>query len=189
MPYIPKRPKITQAPEQIETPQDRGVALRAWLNVRGLRVGDFAINAGISRATLQRYLSGATDIADMQQETADAFLRAMGVADEDAWDILGIPVEARNRFRSFRPFPLGHGPKAEHTPEQQLTLLLEEDLFGTVALPAGTVIRIEQGENQQRHQIYRLLDGRLFAAFRESPVAAPGATLLGGLCGAEFASD
>lgn len=175
-----KRYSKTALPEQIETPQQRGQTLRAWLEAQEIGVGDFALNSGIGRATLNRYLNGTKDLATVEQQIADRILRAMGISDGEAWELLNIPEEARYTFRSFRPPPLGHGAVV-----QALTdVRLEEALFGSVALPAGTIIRISKDGPTLEHVIVRLEDGRLFATNAGANVNGE---VLGGLASAHFA--
>ncbi|MFC3833449.1 helix-turn-helix domain-containing protein [Deinococcus rufus] len=180
-----KRPRAVR-PAEILTAADRGLALKAWLQHHKIGISDFAINAGISRAGMSRYLSGKTDIAEIQQDTADRLLRAMGVSDEDAWALLGIPTTARSTFRSFRPYPLGHGSMPAATEHGALSVRLDAPLFGSVSLPVGAILRIELHNPRYEHQIYRLRDDRLFAVVSGTPMDASGAVLLGGLAGVDF---
>lgn len=168
-------------PQEIRTPEDRGTALRVWLRERGLQPPDFAEASGISRATLHRYLTGRKDIATVEQTMADRLLRAMAISDEEAWDLLGIPEEERATFRSFRPPPLGHGAVLR----EDTVLRLSQPLFGSVALPAGTLIRVTLEEPALEHEVVRMLDGRLFSV--STGVKAEGERL-GYLVSAHFAT-
>lgn len=152
----PAAPKPT---DQILTPLDRGQALKAWIQRHDLNITDFAAAAGLSRATLNNYLRGIRDVAAVEQEIADRLLRAMGIADGEAWSLLNIPEENRHTFRSFRPPPLGHGSVTRTLAD----IRLEQPLFGSVALPAGTLIRLTKEGPALEHLIVRLHDGRLHA--------------------------
>lgn len=174
------RSKTVEAPTVIRTPADRGLTLRAWLKRKGLSISDFAESVGIARATLNRYLVGTRDLASIDQEIADRLLRTMGIADGEAWELLAIPEEHRHTFRSFRPPPLGHGAVLRTLTD----IRLDEPLFGSVALPAGTLIRVAKDGPGMDHNIVRLKDGRLYAA--SNGVQAEGESL-GFLVSAHFA--
>lgn len=177
---MPKRSAPESLPTTLSMPADRGAALRAWIKRKGLTITDFAEAVGIGRATLNRYLTGVKDLATVEQEIADQMLRAMGISDGEAWEVLGIPEGHRHTFRSFRPPPLGHGALLR----EDLELRLEEPLFGSVALPGGTQIRVSRDGPEMEHQIYRMSDGRLFAATNGMTVDGEH---LGGLISAHFA--
>lgn len=184
--YEPKRPKLMVPPSPIRTAQDRGQALQVWMNVQRIRQKDFLEKSGIKRSTFARYLSGESDLAAIDQATADRLLRAMGITDTDAWEILGIPEEHRATFRSFRPFPLGHGTDRQGERTGLIMERLTQPLFGSLALPSGVTLYLETGTNNLPHQIYRLADGRLFAVGDGGGVTTPGAVHLGGLATADF---
>lgn len=156
----PSRKAIAKPSHEIETPFDRGQALKAWIQRMGLDIQDFAEAANLSRAALNNYLRGIKDVATVEQEIADRLLRAMGISDGEAWSMLNIPAEHRHTFRSFRPPPLGHGSVTRTLAD----IRLEEPLFGSVALPAGTLIRVASEGPALEHVIVRLNDGRLYAA-------------------------
>lgn len=184
--YEPKRPKLMVAPNPILTPQDRGQALQVWMNLQRIRQKDFLEKADMRRSTFARYISGETDLAAVEQPTADRLLRAMGISDTDAWELLGIPEDRRATFRSFRPYPLGHGTDRQH---ERIGLIMErltQPLFGSLALPAGVTLFLESGTNNLPHQIYRLADGRLYAVGDGGVITTPGAVHLGGLATADF---
>lgn len=167
-------------PSEIRTPEDRGTALRVWLRKKELQPPDFAEAAGVSRATLHRYLTGKKDIATVEQTIADRLLRAMNISDEEVWELLGIPEEHRATFRSFRPPPLGHGALVR----EDTVLRLSQPLFGSVALPMGTLIRVTLDGPPLEHEVVRLADGRLFSV--SSGVQAEGEKM-GYLVSAHFA--
>lgn len=177
---MPKRSLPSLLIATPSTPAERGAALRAWLKRKKLTITDFAEAAGIGRATLNRYLSGLKDVATVEQEIADQMLRAMGISDGEAWELLGIPDAHRHTFRSFRPPPLGHGALLR----EDLEVRLDQPLFGSVALPAGTQIRVSRDGPRMEHQVYRMTDGRLFAATNGMTVDGEH---LGGLISAHFA--
>ncbi|WP_198170795.1 helix-turn-helix domain-containing protein [Deinococcus arboris] len=174
-----KRPDPV-APALILTPQDRGQALKAWLKRKDIPVSDFAAAIGIGRATLNRYIAGTKDLATAEQSIADRLLQAMGISDGEAWTLLSIPEDNRRTFRSFRPPPLGHGTVTRTLSD----IRLEEPLFGSVALPAGTLIRVSHEGPALEHSVVRLPDGRLYAA--SAGVIAEGEQL-GYLVSAHFA--
>lgn len=169
-----------QAPSEIHTPEDRGLALRAWLRRKGLQAQDFADAADLGKATLNRYLNGKKDLATVEQAIADRILRAMNISDEEAWDVLGITGEHRLTFRSFRPPPLGHGAVVR----EDTVVRLSQPLFGSVALPVGTLIRVTLEGPALEHEVVRMADGRLFSV--STGVKAEGERL-GYLVSAHFA--
>lgn len=186
--YVPKKPKKLTPPEKIETPQERGEAFQVWLNQQNIKVKDFAINANISRSQIHNYINGTTDLAMMESGTADVFLRAMGIADMDAWRILGIPPERQRVFRSFRPYPLGHGPHIDHADDDLLSMTLDQPLYGTLNLAAGIRCQLNTSPEGKLlpYQIYRLADGRYYSANPTQPPVAKGITWLGGLETVDF---
>lgn len=178
---MPRRSRTkTPAPAVIRTPADRGLTLRIWLERKDLPIKDFAEAAGIGRSTLNRYLTGEKDLATVEQEIADRLLRVMGISDGEAWTLLQVPEEHRGTFRSFRPPPLGHGAVLRALAD----IRLEQPMFGSVALPAGTLIRVAEGGPALEHRVVRLADGRLYSA--SADVKAQGEPL-GYLVSAHFA--
>lgn len=186
MAYQRKTEKVMTPPAKIETAADRGLALRVWLNVQDINVRDFADRSDLGRATIHRYIKGSKDLADIAAEHADKLLCAMGISDEEAWEILGIPPEKRRTFRSMRPWPLGSGA-SDIEAKTDLQLQLKEPLFGSLALPPGAILWIKRGDASLPHQVYELADGRLFSVEKTSGVQ-PAGTLLGGLSSVHFSA-
>lgn len=183
---------ITPRPARIETPAERGQALRNWLDVQGISVMAAAEHIGMSRAHLYRYLAGEAvvhgetrpfDLAQLPQEEAERLLTMMGVTDWEAWEILNIPEGNRETFRSFRAPPFGHGRAVQEVVEVQLT----EAMVGELPLPRGTTVRIDPArrDDPEALQIVRLEDGRYFSV-RPNMVQRAGGTHLGALMSAHF---
>lgn len=115
---------------------------------------ELARDSGVSPQTIWLYLSGKSDIARANQDTADAILRVLGIPDTHAWVVLDIPQDRRDTFRSFRPAPLGHGDDTRVL----LDVILEHPLQGSITLPAGFLVRIDTAEREEGLQLVRLPD-------------------------------
>ena len=172
---------FTERPDEIVTPQDRGRALKNYLDVQQISVKAFAVAAGISRAALNNYLAGSTDLAYISQSRAGGIITAMGITDWEAWEVLGIPDDAKETFRTFRPHPEGHGQPVDSMIELRLT----QPLIGEVPLPSGTLICIDPAAKDRPIQIVRLPDGRLYSVSVTLFQEAVGEQL-GGLISAHF---
>lgn len=179
--------QFTPRPSVIETPQQRGQALRNWLDVQQLSIKAFAAALGMSRSRFTLYLDGKEfkgkvyDLAEMEQGEAEQLVTLMNVTDAEAWDILGIPKANRETFRSFRPPPWGHGSPVR----DMLEMALEVPMVGEVPLPAGAVVRIDPQAADAKYQVVRLEDGRFYSV---SPpmLRHTGGEHLGGLVSAHF---
>lgn len=174
------RGEITPRPAQIKTGQDRGQALRNWFDVNKTPLLGFAKAAGISRTTLNAYLAGTVDIAFIDQSRAEGLITAMNVTDWEAWEIIGIPEEARSTFRTFRPAPWGHGQAVSET----RTITLASPMAGEQPLPAGVVIHVDPNDHE-RIQIIELEDGRLYSV-PALLAARSGGVRLGGLLRVDY---
>ncbi|UQN10289.1 hypothetical protein [Deinococcus sp. QL22] len=127
----------------------------------------FATASGMSRQQLYRYLGGEAldpegrviDLAYMPQDRAEGLITAMGLTDWEAWEVLGIPDDAKTTFRTFRPFPEGHGRKVSEVIE----IRLSAPMVGEIPLPAGTLVRIDPNVTDGKMQVIRLEDGRLYS--------------------------
>ena len=53
-----RKVNLPPIPDVIETAEDRGIVLKAWLEVMGLSQSGFAESMGISRNMLSKYLRG-----------------------------------------------------------------------------------------------------------------------------------
>lgn len=179
--------QFTPRPEVIETPQDRGQAMRNWLDVQQLSIKAFAAALGMSRSRFTLYLDGGSfkgkvyDLAEMDQEEAERLMTAMNVTDYEAWEILGIPEANRQTFRSFRPPPWGHGSPVRDVIE----VLLQDPMVGEVPLPAGAIVRIDPQAQDAKFQVVRLEDGRLYSV-GPLMLGRAGGEHLGGLLSAHF---
>lgn len=156
---VDKEMQITPRPTSITSGADRGQALRNWLDVQRTPILGFAKAAGVSRATLNNYLTGTTDLAYIEQKRAAGIIESMGVTDWDAWEILGIPEDARETFRTFRPHPWGHGRALAQVQEIHLV----EPMLGELNLPAGALVRIDPSAADKPIQVLKLDDGRFYS--------------------------
>lgn len=180
---------VPQIPEKIESGEDRGIVLKAWLEAQGLSQTGFAQRMGISRTMLIKYLNGTSDIAGMTTEVSDKLLRAMGISDQAACELLNIPPENRSVWRSLRPWPLGPGD-GEQKAIPESTVLLDMPLFGSVSVPAGSLLCITPPGpgDALKHQIYQLPDGRYYAVETGSGLSSTGQHL-GGLASVQFSTS
>ncbi|AWT34524.1 hypothetical protein DM785_02400 [Deinococcus actinosclerus] len=104
----PLPPKVS-FPARRNDPRSRGIALTFILQERKITQSQFALDSGIQRQILNRYMTGAYDLANMSQELVERLLTALGMSDIEARTYFGIPEEAWVRWKTFRPPPLGHG--------------------------------------------------------------------------------
>lgn len=181
--YRRQRKAPLKRPESIRDSVTRGQALRYWLERQHITVTDFAEAVGVSRSTINNYLNGLVDIGLLPQQKAAKLITAMGVSDWDSWDILGIPEDDRLSFRTFRPFPIGHGRPVSEIEE----ICLSEPLIGAVSLPAGTTITIDPSALDKAIQVIEIEDGRMYSVRTEDlRFSADMLRYVGGLLTAHF---
>lgn len=161
-----KRSGITEYPEEIRTPADRGQALRAWMDHQTpkMTLDRLTEATKLSRLTLQRYINGDVDIAMIPQESVEKLLTGMAMSDTEGWRMFNIPRERQLQWRTFRNPPMGHGRRKQKTE----TLELDFDLKGVVSAPEGWLLTLIPG-GVEGVQLYRKGN-----EFFTSPVALAG---------------
>lgn len=162
-------------PAKIETPAERGQAFLAWLDTNDMFQDDFARTAKIANTTIGMYISGEMDLARMRQATAERFITAMNLTDQEAWSYFNIPEANRANFRTFRPPPYGHG----EDPRKLMDMQLPSPLHGELSVPAGYIIQFDPTKTMDGIVITQLEDGRFFAL--QAAVAAGRGKVLGQL--------
>ncbi|ULH17412.1 hypothetical protein MF271_19010 (plasmid) [Deinococcus sp. KNUC1210] len=173
----------TPAPEQVRTAEERGQMFRHLVEKSGIAITAMSKRANVTRSGLYQYFSGEVDLASVQQEAAQGILLALGLKDEDAWEVFNLPEEARPKWTTQRHAPVGHGEDLRDL----VTLELHESLVGEMALPAGTVIQVDRNSHSHGILLIRLADGQLMAV-RPSLAQSGNVEILGQLTGADFST-
>lgn len=146
----PKKSERPITPEAVR----RGELLKALLIELGMKKEELAQPGKLSAQAVWLYLNGRSDLANAQQDKAEALLGALGIPDSYAWVKLEIPRDKRGTFRSFRPAPLGHGDDKR----ELLDIILDSPLQGTITLPAGFLISVDESNKTSGLQLQRLED-------------------------------
>lgn len=157
--------------------QERGATLKALIVEAGITQGEFAERTGISRTMLTRYLSGASDLADMTTEIASGLIHALRLSDEAAWATLNIPEARQGVWRSI----------TGSRPQEGETVRLHFPLCGVATAPAGS--RLHLSDEPTGLTVFLLPDGRYYATETDVLAEVPqplGGVRLGFLAGVSF---
>jgi transcriptional regulator with XRE-family HTH domain len=153
------RSKVMPKPDVVVTAEQRGQALQHFVDLNNTTMMEFATKSGISYSALTKYAKGSTDLATIQQRTAERLITAMELSDTEAWEYFNIPEDRRAQFRTFRPPPLGHG----EAPRSILSLTLPAPLTGTLSAPAGYIVQYNPARRLNGLMLAEAPDGQYFA--------------------------
>lgn len=167
------RPEARQH-EAVTTDQERREMLLWLIEERGGGVSAFGRNSGISRVHLEQLLTGYKSILQMRQETIEKLLTALNLPDTRAWDLLGIPMTDRKRWRTLRPPPMGHGDVIRSV----TNIVLDQPLVGDVSVPAGYMISVDRNVANEGVIVAKLA-GRYYAT--QPDAIPPNSEILGRL--------
>lgn len=174
-----------ERPATRETGEERGLALRWWLFDRQIKVGAFAEVSGVPLGTLQRYISGSTDLATASGKNARAIITGMGVSDEEARTELGIPEDKWPEWTTTRPTL---GSAGAPKPSGRVPLTLADPTSGDAIVPARSRIEYAPGEIRWDYHLCLLADGRYHVVDRRRIETAPPGEWLGGLVSSQFSA-
>ncbi len=191
---MPRTSPTVSFPSRRDTAEARGVALQYWIQEnRDPATGlpwtqmQLALSSGIGRPQLQRYLTGAYDLANSTQELVERLVGTMGMSDADARVFFGIPRESLVRWRTFRPPPLGHGMERAR-PASERFIALSEPLKGEVACSGNMGLGMTIDTAVTTGLVVPRTTSGLYVVPR-GPSPVPGAEVMGGFRGVGFAPE
>lgn len=125
----------------------------AWLVQENGGATTVSRNSGVSRVHINRLIRGFENtqrrgrreysLLDADPHTISGLLAAFSLSDARAWEMLGIPVELRQRWRSFQTD--GGSSRLPHAATTSVEVALTTDpLVGELFLPVGFTVVIDQ---------------------------------------------
>lgn len=168
------RRRLTPRPDVVNDGATRGQMFKHLLDTAGMTVTAFSEVSGIPRNTVQRWLSGSTDLANIDSDNSHALVQTLGRSNDEAHALFGIPEDRRATWgRRDMQLPTITGELLHlHTP-----------LYGEINMPANATVRYAKG-GQGEYQLVRLSDGTYYAV--RSLVDLRDAEVLGVLLGVSF---
>ncbi len=175
----------TERPAQTTNAKERGQMLRHLISLTGKSVPVFAEEAGLNRGTMSAMLNGQNDPETARAKTAQRIALALGMTDQDIAEALGLSQEARIRWRTNRPAPVGSGTAVG--PSNLEPYRLHRPMMGEVVLPVETVITVDTAITDFGVQVVKLGSGELFSMKAGAGAWAAG-QVIGRLMYADFSA-